>query len=128
MKRLIVVLIMLSFLVGLATYEVVSIHNIIAFMDKSIDELIPIYEENEGNITVVAETLDKLETYWYDRECNMCIMFNHKDLSMVSDSLNKLNTYTHNNNFDDAIAELYLLQAYIEKADHIMGFNIHNVL
>jgi len=128
MKRLIVVLIMLSFLVGLATYEVVSIHNIIAFMDKSIDELIPIYEENEENITVVAETLDKLETYWYDRECNMCIMFNHKDLSMVSDSLNKLNTYTHNNNFDDAIAELYLLQAYIEKADHIMGFNIHNVL
>ena len=95
MKRMIGVLIMLGFLVGLATYEVVSIHNIIAFMDKSIDDLIPIYEENEEDITVVAETLDKLETYWYDRECNMCIMFNHKDLSMVSDSLNKLNTYRH---------------------------------
>ena len=126
MKRLIVVLIMLVFLVGLATYEVVSIHNIIAFMDKSIDKLIPIYEENEEDITVASETLDMLGNYWFDRECNMCIMFNHKDLSMVSDSLNKLNTY--NNNFDDAIAELYLLQAYIEKADHIMGFNIHNVL
>ena len=67
MKRLIVVLIMLGFLVGLATYEVVSIHNIIAFMDKSIDKLIPIYEENEEDITIVSETLDMLGNYWIDR-------------------------------------------------------------
>jgi len=119
---------MVGLLVGLATYEVISVRNIISYMDNSIDELIPVYEENEEDITVVAEKLDELETFWYDRECDMCIMFNHKDLSMVSDSLNKLNSYTHNNDFDNAIAEIYLLKAYIEKADHIMGFNIHNVL
>ena len=128
MKKFVICLIMLAFLVGLATYEVVAVKGIISYIDNSIENLIPFYEENEEDITVVAEKLQELEDFWDDRECTMCIMFNHKDLSMVSDSLNRLNSYTKNNNYDDAIAEIHLLEEYIEKAEHIMGFNVHNVL
>ena len=55
-------------------------------------------------------------------------MFNHKDLSSVTDTLTRLKSYIFNNDYDNAIAEVTLLEEYATKNRHIMGFNMQNLL
>ena len=55
-------------------------------------------------------------------------MFNHKDLSAITDSLTRLKSYIYNNDYDNAVAEVDLLNEYARKNRHIMGFNMQNLL
>ena len=115
-------------LLSLAIWEAVSVNGIISNLSDSIDLIIDDFENHKNDITVLSKDVSEIKSFWDDRECTLCLMFNHKDLSDVTDSLNKLKTYTDLNDYDDALTELYLLQNFSSKATHIMGFNIHNIL
>lgn len=115
-------------LLSLAIWEAVAVNGVISNLSDSIDLIIDDFENHKNDITVLSKDVSEIKSFWDDRECTLCLMFNHKDLSDVTDSLNKLKTYTDLNDYDDALTELYLLQNFSSKATHIMGFNIHNIL
>lgn len=115
-------------LLSLAIWEAVAVNGVISNLSESIDLIIDDFENHKNDITVLSKDVSEIKSFWDDRECTLCLMFNHKDLSDVTDSLNKLKTYTDLNDYDDALTELYLLQNFSSKATHIMGFNIHNIL
>lgn len=115
-------------LLSLAIWEAVAVNGVISNLSDYIDLIINDFENHKNDITVLSKDVSEIKSFWDDRECTLCLMFNHKDLSDVTDSLNKLKTYTDLNDYDDALTELYLLQNFSSKATHIMGFNIHNIL
>lgn len=127
MKKAIFACILCVCLLALGIYEIVAVQNIISTLTTSTSELKEGYEKNELDITVMTQDITDLKEFWKGVECNLCLMFNHKDLSTITDSINKLESYTINNDYDNAIAEINLLIGYAEKTDHIMGFNIHNI-
>ena len=128
MKRGIFMITLTVLLLSLAIWEAVAVNGIISNLSDSIDLIIDDFENHKNDITVLSKDVSEIKSFWDDRECTLCLMFNHKDLSDVTDSLNKLKTYTDLNDYDDALTELYLLQNFSSKATHIMGFNIHNIL
>ena len=127
MKRGIFMVTLTVLLLTLAIWEAVAVSGVIDNLSNSIDSIIDDYKNNKNDITVLLDNVSDIKSYWDDRECTLCLIFNHKDLSAVTDSLSKLKTYTYLNDYDDALTELYLLQNFAYKADHIMGFNIHNI-
>lgn len=128
MKRGIFMITLMVLLLSLAIWEAVAVNGVISNLSDSIDLIIDDFENHKNDITVLSKDVSEIKSFWDDRECTLCLMFNHKDLSDVTDSLNKLKTYTDLNDYDDALTELYLLQNFSSKATHIMGFNIHNIL
>lgn len=128
MKRGIFMITLTMLLLSLAIWEAVAVNGVISNLSDSIDLIINDFENHKNDITVLSKDVSEIKSFWDDRECTLCLMFNHKDLSDVTDSLNKLKTYTDLNDYDDALTELYLLKNFSSKATHIMGFNIHNIL
>ncbi len=127
-KRTIIAIVLFALLIGLATFEVIAVNNIITTLETETSILQKQVEENEDNIVNIAPSVKKLKDYWDEREHKLFLMFNHKDLSTITDSLSRLYSYTLNDNFDDAIAEVNLLKEYTEKNELIMGFNFQNIL
>lgn len=128
MKRLMCVLLTLAFLIGISTYEVISIKNVTTKLDTEITNLVEVYDNNRSDITGLYDDVKSVKVWWESIEDAVCLMFNHKDLNYISDSLTKLTTYTKENDFDNAFAEINLLKEYTNKCQHFMGFNLHNVL
>ena len=127
MKRAITIIILTVILFGIGIFELISVNKIITTLDKNVDKLIPVYENNQNDITIAFETIQEMKNKWEKNEYNLSLMFNHKDLSMVNDCLCRLAAYTKNNDYDNAIAEVYLLKEYSEKNTSIMGYNFQNV-
>ena len=127
-KRIIIIVVLFVSLIGLATYEVVSVDNIITSLETMVEKLQVDISENKNNVNEVTEAVKKVQTFWNDHEENLCLMFNHKDLSAITDTLTRLFSYVENNDYDNAIAEVNLLKKYSEKNRHIMGFNLQNLL
>ena len=127
MRRAITIIILTAMLLSLGIFELFSVNNIITKLDNKVDNLIPVYENNQEGITIAYDSIQKIKSEWEKDEYGLALMFNHKDLSMVNDSLCRLTAYTKNNDYDNAIAEVYLLKEYTEKNTDIMGFNFQNI-
>lgn len=127
-KRLITVIVIAVLLVALGIVECVLVNNFIVSIDKQVNELIPLYEENKDDITVLTDKAIAIEKKWDDNEQILCLMFNHKDIGVLTDTMTRLVEYTKQNNYDDAIVEINVLKEYAEKNHTIMGCNIHNIL
>ena len=128
MKRIIIIVILFVSLIGLATYEVISVDNIITSLDTMVEKLQVDITDNKNNVSEISTSVKQVQTYWNNHEENLCLMFNHKDLSAITDTLTRLYSYVENNDYDNAIAEVNLLKKYSEKNRHIMGFNLQNLL
>ena len=128
MKRIIIIVILFVSLIGLATYEVISVDNIITSLDTMVEKLQVDITDNKNNVSEISTSAKQVQTYWNNHEENLCLMFNHKDLSAITDTLTRLYSYVENNDYDNAIAEVNLLKKYSEKNRHIMGFNLQNLL
>ena len=127
MKRAITIIILAIILISIGTVEIISVGKFVNKLDKDVDILIPIYEENKDDITMVFNKVQEMKDKWEEKEYNLSLIFNHKDLSMVNDSLCRLAAYTKNNDYDNAIAEIYILKEYSEKNRSIMGYNFQNI-
>lgn len=128
MKRAIFIICTACLLIALAIYESLTVTNILVKLNTSISEIVPRYEENKDNITILYNDVTEITVYWDNVESPLCLMFNHKDLSTITDGFNRLLSFTKNNDYNNAIAEINFLKGYCENADHLMGFNIHNIL
>lgn len=128
MKRVIIIVVLFVVLIGLATFEVVAVNNLISKLEVMASELQVEITENKDNVSTALESVKEVKDYWDEYEHDLCLMFNHKDLSTITDTLSRLYSYVGNNDYDNAIAEVNLLKEYSEKNRHIMGFNIQNLL
>lgn len=127
MKRAITIIFLTAMLLSIGIFEIISVDKIISNLDNNVEKLIPIYETNKDDITVAYNTVQEMKSKWEKNEYNLSLIFNHKDLSMVNDCLCRLTAYTKNNDYDNAIAEVYLLKEYSEKNTSIMGYNFQNI-
>ena len=84
--------------------------------------------EHKDNLSIILPKVDSIKSDWDQVEPTLCLMFNHKDLSSITDTLAMYRAFVYNNDYDNAIAEISLLKEYAEKNDHVMGFNLQNLL
>ncbi len=127
-KKSFCILIITLSLIGLATFEVIAVKRLNNNLLKDVYYLQEITIENKENIKNVSDEVSKIKTNWDDVEPLLCLMFNHKDLSTITDTLALIEAYVLNNDYDNAFAQVHLLIEYAEKNDHVMGFNIQNLL
>ena len=128
MKKIIIVIVITLLLITLGTFEVISVKNINVKLLSNVNELHTLTIENKEDLTIILEKVDNIKNDWVHVEPAQCIMFNHKDLSTSTDRFSKNRAYVYNNDYDNAIAEISLLKEYAEKNDHVMGFNMQNLL
>jgi len=125
--RLAIVFLFLA-LITLATYEVVMVDKVIVKLENQVTSLSEMVKSNKEDLSIVETEISYIKKDWDSKEDNLCLMFNHKDLSAITDSLTKLKSYIYNNDYDNAVAEVDLLNEYARKNRHIMGFNMQNLL
>lgn len=128
MKRIIAIVFLFLALITLATYEVVMVDKVIVKLENQVTSLSEMVKSNKEDLSVVETEISYIKKDWDSKEDNLCLMFNHKDLSAITDSLTKLKSYIYNNDYDNAVAEVDLLNEYARKNRHIMGFNMQNLL
>lgn len=126
-KSFCILLITISLIV-LATFEVIAVKKLNTNLLKDVYHLQEITIENKENITNISKEITEIKNNWDNTEPLLCLMFNHKDLSTITDTLALIEAYVLNNDYDNAFAQVHLLIEYAEKNDHVMGFNIQNLL
>ena len=127
MKKGIVVIIIISITVTFGIIELYKVDKVLSTMEIAIMGLYKEYEENEEDITKFSNKVGNIKEYWLESEDWLGFIFNNRDLSTITDSINRLQAYTKNNDYDNAIAELAMLQQYSTENSHIMGFNFKNI-
>ena len=118
---LVLTIIILTLIFGIL--ELYNVDKVLTTMEISIMGLYKEYEENEEDITIFSNKVGNIKEYWLKSEDWLGFIFNNRDLSTITDSINRLQAYTKNNDYDNAIAELAMLQQYSTENSHIMGFN-----
>ena len=128
MRKGLYVSIMVVLGIVLGIVEIVNVQKTLSTLENTMNDLCQEYAENEDDITIFVDKVGDVKEIWEKKENWLCYLFNNRDLSIITDSINRLSAYTRNNDFDNAICEIYLLMEYTTKNYHIMGFNIRNVL
>ena len=127
MKKGLLVLAIIIITITFGVIELYKVDKVLTTMEISIMGLYKEYEENEEDITIFSSKVGNIKEYWLKSEDWLGFIFNNRDLSTITDSINRLQAYTKNNDYDNAIAELAMLQQYSTENSHIMGFNFKNI-
>ena len=127
MKKGITVIIIIILTIILGIVELKQVDQVLSTMEISVMGLRKEYEENEDDITQFSNKVGNIKEYWLKSEDWLGFIFNNRDLSTITDSINRLQAYTKNNDYDNAIAELAMLEQYSTENSHIMGFNFKNI-
>ena len=127
MKKGITVIIIIILTIILGIVELKQVDQVLTTMEISVMGLRKEYEENEDDITQFSNKVGNIKEYWLKSEDWLGFIFNNRDLSTITDSINRLQAYTKNNDYDNAIAELAMLEQYSTENSHIMGFNFKNI-
>lgn len=127
MKKGLIVIIIILITITFGITELIQVNKVLTTMEISIMGLYKEYEENEEDITIFSNKVGNIKEYWLKSEDWLGFIFNNRDLSTITDSINRLQAFTKNNDYDNAIAELAMLQQYSTENSHIMGFNFKNI-
>ena len=127
MKRAIAIITLSALLLAGGIIELILVNNILNDLNKNISVLETAITDNEEDITLVKDELDKVIDHWHNFEQTLSLMFNHKDLGSITDSINRLQANVETNNYDDAIVELTLLKWYSENSKYVMSYNMQNI-
>jgi len=127
-KRIITMIVLMALLLGLAITELILVKTFISNIEKDVNNLVQLYEENQDNIAPLIPKVEEVEKKWDNQEQLLCLMFNHKDITMITDCITRVIEYSRQNKYEDAIVDLKILQKYAEKNHDIMEFNINNIL
>ena len=127
MKKGITIIIIVAITIIFGILELQQVDKVLSTMEISVMGLRKEYEENEDDITLFSNKVGNIKEYWLKCEEWLGFIFNNRDLSTITDSINRLQAYTKNNDYDNAIAELAMLEQYSTENSHIMGFNFKNI-
>ena len=127
MKKGITIIIIVAITIIFGILELQQVDKVLSTMEISVMGLRKEYEDNEDDITLFSNKVGNIKEYWLKCEDWLGFIFNNRDLSTITDSINRLQAYTKNNDYDNAIAELAMLEQYSTENSHIMGFNFKNI-
>ncbi len=127
MKKGLVILVIVIATITFGILELYKVDKVLSTMEIAIMGLYKEYEENEEDIKKFSSKVGNIKEYWLEQEDWLGFIFNNRDLSTITDSINRLQAYTKNNDYDNAIAELSMLEQYSTENSHIMGFNFKNI-
>ena len=127
MKKGITIIIIVTITIIFGILELQQVDKVLSTMEISVMGLRKEYEDHEDDITLFSNKVGNIKEYWLKCEDWLGFIFNNRDLSTITDSINRLQAYTKNNDYDNAIAELAMLEQYSTENSHIMGFNFKNI-
>ena len=128
MKRLVGIIFIAIFLIGVCVTEEILVKNTLAEMNKQGNSLFE-YVTALDNINT-EEVLDKtreLNTYWLKYEDALCFFVNHKDMHEMGNELIKMISYAKNNIKEEYTTSLELVISYSNSFHHIMGVSLENI-
>ncbi|MBQ8749055.1 MAG: DUF4363 family protein [Clostridia bacterium] len=126
--KIIAICIFLLILAGLVAFEVVITYDTVNKVKATNYKVIELaYADAESDMELY-DRLDKIGDYWAERENLLCLIFNHKDMLEVGKEIEQAKSYLKLNNKDEAIVHLELLAEDILSMEHILYFNLPNLL
>lgn len=129
MKRLIGIIIIVVFLVGICVLEEVLINSTLKNVENMGKNLSTLSEQSETVATPeIIELSNNLYNYWMDNEPMLCFFINYKDMGEMGNEINRLRSYSIGDIKEEFDASLNLILYYCETFNHITGFSVQNIL
>ena len=128
MRKLINVIIIILFLVGICLTEQILADKYLNEMQEKMTTL------NEYFISIedIADTklindTNAINEFWTKKEEILCNFVNHKDIEDIGVELNKMQTATKNNDKNAYSESLKLIFFYLSAYRHVIGISIQNI-
>ncbi len=124
-KKLIVVLVLLLFLVGIVTFEQLYTDDSINRMLNGIDTL-ETSLDNEDIATSTAK-INELVTLWDARESVICLFVDFRDIEQIGRQADLVRSHLLNEDFELARVECNTLQRVLETFRDMVHFDVANI-
>lgn len=126
--KVIAISIFSAIIIGLCSFEALITYNTVSEIKKINYTIITLaYNDMESEIELY-ERLDKMGKRWADKENYLCLIFNHKDMVEIGKEIEQAKSYLKLNNKNEAIVHLELLAEDILSMEHILYFNLPNLM
>lgn len=117
-----------AILLGLVAFEVLITYDTVNKVKQTNYEVIELAYNGSENEMQLYKRLDELSKFWAKRENVLCIIFNHKDMVEIGKELEQAKSYLKLDNKNEAIVHLELLAEDILSMEHIVYFNLPNLM
>ena len=128
MKRIIVIILLSLILAGSLIYEQIFINDSVTLLKtKCQDVYDTIHQSININDESIIKKVSELNDFWSNRESQLCLIINHKDMEKVGEQIVKVLTLCKQNDTKQAIYEVDLLKYYTEGYEHIIKVTFQNI-
>lgn len=128
MKRIIVIILLSLILAGSLIYEQIFINDSVTLLKtKCQDVYDTIHQSVNINDESIIKKVSELNDFWSNRESQLCLIINHKDMEKVGEQIVKVLTLCKQNDTKQAIYEVDLLKYYTEGYEHIIKVTFQNI-
>lgn len=117
-----------AIILGLVAFEVLITYDTVNKVKQTNYEVIELAYNGSENEMQLYKRLDELSKFWAKRENVLCIIFNHKDMVEIGKELEQAKSYLKLDNKNEAIVHLELLAEDILSMEHIVYFNLPNLM
>ena len=128
MKRIIGILAIVVFLFVICLVEELLVSSSLDKIKQDSKYLynISIDAEKVNSEEIYNKTLE-LQTFWKEKEVQLCFFINYKDMSEMSNEIVKMLSYSQSNIKEEYLASLQLLMYYCDTFNHITGLSLQNI-
>ena len=128
MKRLLCIIIISVFLVGVCvTEEILVKRTLFEVNQKGTSLLVYVQNLTDLNTEDVLSKTRELNSFWLKYEDALCFFVNHKDMHEMGNELIKMISYAKNNIKEEYTTSLELVILYSSTFHHIMGVSLENI-
>lgn len=128
MKRIIIILGLALILFGALVFEQVFINDSVNTLKSKCQEVYEIINSNQViDDELTIQKVTDLNNFWTERESQLCIVINHKDMEKVGEQITKVLSLCKQNDVKQAINEVDLLKYYTEGYEHIIKVTFQNI-
>lgn len=128
MKRIIVIILLSLILAGSLIYEQIFINDSVTLLKtKCQDVYDTIHQSANINDESIIKKVSELNDFWSNRESQLCLIINHKDMEKVGEQIVKVLTLCKQNDTKQAIYEVDLLKYYTDGYEHIIKVTFQNI-
>lgn len=123
MKRIVCIIVIVCLLVLGAVVEII-------YINTSIDNLLFVGQSVVENLKQDKDEYEKvkqLNDYWDERESNICLFINHKDMELIGQQLKKAQSYLEVGDKKSALFEMEQFNYEVQAFRHVSQFNIQNI-
>lgn len=128
MKRIIAIVIICIFLIGMCTIEEILVNSTLSDLNNKSTYMYELYKGSDSaNTPELQQLTQDLNDYWKKKENHLCYFINHKDMHEMGNEITRLLSYSKFNLKEEFEASLLLIIYYSEEFHHIMGVSFENV-